>query len=362
MKVLLCERCFKGHRKIYMEWLTKISGIEFYCYAPENVGVQKDHFFQCEENANLKSLRAYLNWALRIKKIVKDENIDVVHVLDADSIMRFFGFGFIWSKSVEYIFTYHHFFEGGLRKLSYRLISGQRHRTSVVHTESIKKSLEMYGMQNVELCRYPAFQYERIAGKDSILCKQKWSVPETVPTIGIVGGMNGYKNILAFLEVMSGCDADFHLLICGRAGDVTEEQLKMHTKNISDKVTMEIRRLEENEYEDAIVASDIVFCIYGLEFDGASGPLTDGVCAKKMIIASEHKSLGQVVKEHCLGYVADCTNPIEIKECTENALRTVATFQYNEKANAYRESIAPEGFGKTYRKIYENAGMKDKVS
>lgn len=41
MKVLLCERSFAGHRKVYMEWLARISNIEFYCLAPENIGMEK---------------------------------------------------------------------------------------------------------------------------------------------------------------------------------------------------------------------------------------------------------------------------------------------------------------------------------
>ena len=355
MKVLLCERCFKGHRRIYMEWLAKTPEIEFYCYAPENIGVEDSHFFRCEESNDLKSLKTYLKWISGIKKIVKEKKIDIVHVLDTDSIMRFFGLGFENGKSVKYIFTYHHFFEGSFRKVSYRMISGKKNRTSVVHTESVRDSLNDYGIKNVELCQYPAFQFERIDAKDAVLCKEKWGVPKNIPTIGIVGGMNRYKNILEFLKVLSECQEEFHLLICGKEGDVTKEQLMEHTKDFSSQVTMDIRRLEEDEYENAIAASDIVFCIYGLEFDGASGPLTDGVCAKKMIIASDHKSLGQIVNDHCLGYTADCTKNSEIKECVEQALKTIGVFRYNEKAKAYRESLTPEGFGKKYKKIYEKA-------
>ena len=45
----------------------------------------------------------------------------------------------------------------------------------------------------------------------------------------------------------------------------------------------------------------------------------------------------------------------EIKECVEQALKTIGVFRYNEKAKAYRESLTPEGFGKKYKKIYEKA-------
>ena len=45
MKVLLCERSFSGHRKTYMQWLSRIEGIDFFSYAPENIGFPEERHF-----------------------------------------------------------------------------------------------------------------------------------------------------------------------------------------------------------------------------------------------------------------------------------------------------------------------------
>ena len=71
MKVLLCERSFEGHRKIYLEQLTKILGIEFYVYAPQNIGVKEGQYFKFERLENLKSAKRYILWINCIKEIVK---------------------------------------------------------------------------------------------------------------------------------------------------------------------------------------------------------------------------------------------------------------------------------------------------
>lgn len=124
MKVLLCERTLVGHRRVYLEYLSRIEGIEFYCYAPENIGVSENHFVPYTYNDN-KSYTSYILWIYQIKKIIRTYHIDLVHITDGDSIRRFFGWGFGGFK-VKTVVTYHHFFVGKLSSLSYRLMSGKK--------------------------------------------------------------------------------------------------------------------------------------------------------------------------------------------------------------------------------------------
>ena len=170
--------------------------------------------------------------------------------------------------------------------------------------------------------------------------------------IGIIGGMCRYKNIIPFLNVMKDCKEPFQLLICGSASDISEEELRNATASYSEKVTLIIRRLTDDEYKDAIVASDIIFCIYGYEFDGASGPLTDGVCAQKLILACDHGSLGQIVRKNNLGHTAECYDDNQIYYQTELILKKGNGFVYDEVASKYRESLKPFTFLSAYRDIY----------
>lgn len=352
MKILLCERTFKGHRKTYMEWLVKIQGVEFFALAPENIGLDQDHFTKCDSSEETKTMKSYFTWIQQMKHIVEKEEIDVVHILDGDSIMRWFGLGLSFSHAKKTIITYHHFFPGTVRKLSYRLMCFGKKRKCIAHTVSVEQSLRGYGVKNVVRCEYPAFSFKSISARQPQKCKEKYGLPTDVPTIGIVGGMSEYKNIIPFLEMMQECDQNFHILICGKECDVTESRIRKAVMPYADKVTMVIRQLSEEEYQQAIVASDILFCIYGHDFDGASGPLTDGVCAKKLILSCKHGSLGEIVSQNLLGITAECDDRKDMLKQTELALSRAKDFRYSDMANRYREGLNPCCFTERYRTIY----------
>lgn len=352
MKVLLSERNFNGHRKTYMEYLAKIQEVDFYVLAPENFGVESDHYFKYESIKETRNLKGYLNWILQMKTIAEEYQIEVVHILDGDSIMRWFGFGLSIIKAKKIIITYHHFFPGVMREVSYWLMCHNRKRWCVAHTVSVEQSLKKCGLKNVLHVEYPAFSFESIESRNSVLCKEKYKLPVDVPTIGVVGGLSTYKNIIPFLNVLSKVKEEFHLLICGKESGVNQEQLENAVRTYSDKVTMHIGFLSDDEYEEAIVSSDIIFCIYGQEFDGASGPLTDGVCAGKLILACQHGSLGEIVSQNLLGITADCGDEKDMLNKTELALSRAKSFKYGEQAQRYRERLNPVVFQKAYERVY----------
>lgn len=352
MKVLLSERNFNGHRKLYMEWLAKIQSIDIYVLAPENLGIKDDHYFKYELTSGTKKLKDYLLWVHQMKKIVNENKIDVLHILDGDSIMRWFGYGFDCIGVKKIVITYHHFFPGVLRKLSYWSMCHKKNRICVVHTASVEQAIKRYRLRNVVCNEYPAFGYESISARDTVLCKKKYKVPIGVPTIGIIGGLSTYKNIIPFLEMMENIKGEFHILICGKEYGITRTQIQTAIEPYADKVTLNIGFLSEQEYEEAIAASDIIFCIYGHKFDGASGPLIDGVCAEKLILACEHGSLGDVVSQNLLGITADCDDKKDMLNKTELALRSTKNFKYGAQAYKYREGLKPYTFLKVYKKIY----------
>lgn len=352
MRVLLSERCFKGHRKIYMKWLSKIPDIEFYVLAPENIGVEEDHYYKYELTRGVKSLKDYLKWIILMKKIVKKENIDILHILDGDSIMRWFGLGISHIGVPKAVITYHHFFSGFARRISYRLLGRGMNRLCVAHTASVEQSLKSCGLKSVARCEYPAFSFDSIASRNPMECKIKYDIPLHVPTIGIIGGLNKYKNIIPFLEMLKDLDSDFYVLICGKDSEVTKDEIKKAIEPYSDRVTLCIKFLNEEEYKDAIVASDIIFCIYGYDFDGASGPLTDGVCAEKFILSCKHGSLGDIVSHNQLGLTADCSSKDDMLKQTKLAVRRANEFKYSDIANQYRDSLNPYIFQEVYKQIY----------
>lgn len=352
MRVLLAERALDGHRKTYMEWLSKIDGAEMFVLAPQNVGVEESHFFRFDSGTAGKSCKAYLGWIFQMRRIVMENQIDVVHILDGDSITRYFGAGFRYIGAKRIVITYHHFFQGYLRKLSYRMMCYGKSRTCVGHTDAVCRALKKSGISNVAQCAYPAFEFRSIESKNPSVCKRKFGLSEEVPVIGIVGGMNKYKNIVPFLNTIRDCSASFQLLLCGKVGDVTLEEILQAVEPYKERVKLVLRTLTDEEYQEAIVASDIIYCLYGHDFDGASGPLTDGVCAKKLILSCKHGSLGEIVTQNLLGITAECDDRKDMLEQTELAISSAKKFKYSDTANRYRENLNPGRFIEKYRTIY----------
>lgn len=350
MKILLCEAAADGHRRIYMENLAALP-FEVFCIGPENVGVPADHYIPWDAEDKLREPKNYKKWCALIAKCVKEHGIDLVHLLDGDTVMRHMGRRLAFGKA-RLVITYHHFFGGLLRRISYRLMT--RRATAVAHTESIVKNLKAAGVRRVKCIPYPSFEFEKTASADPKTCRAFFGIPDDTPVIGIVGALTAYKNILPFLSAMQGCTANFRILICGAESSVSAEQIEEAISPYRARVHTLLRRLTDEEYRAGIVASDIIFSLYGPEFDGASGPLIDGVCAKKMILASSHGSLGELARGSHLGYTADATSPADMQAAAERAIADCRSFSYDGAANTYRESLDPRLFAKAYQSLYES--------
>ena len=354
MKILLCERDFSGHRRIYLSWLSKTEGLEFYSFAPENTGFAEDHFFAFRTDSPLKSFGNYAAWVRQIGKIVRQNKIDAVHILDGDSLMRYFGYGLHTLGCDRVIITYHNFYAGTPRKISYRLMNFGKKHTCVVHSEKLRRQMTGAGLKNVSLCEYPAFDFDEFDAMNAALCRTQSGLLPDVPVIGIIGGISSYKNIVPFLHILRQSDREFQLLMLGRLTDITEQEIAEATAPYSHRVHSLFRPLTDDEYKRGIAASDIIYCIYRQDFNGASGPLTDGVCCRKMILSCSHGSLGDITTQNHLGLTADVSDEADILAKTQTALDKAPGFGYDETAEAYRQRLRPRHFLETYKKIYES--------
>lgn len=360
MKVLLCEKSLEGHRKRYLECIIKNSrsGYDFFVYAPDNPGVSEDKYFRYS-NGNVREVKEYFIWVRYIREIVSANDIDIVHILDGDSIMRYFGIGLHGNRASS-LFTYHHFFRGKVRSISYRtMLCGKN--ACVVHTPGIRNLLKSYAGDAVYECTYPVFDYNIIEKMDVDSCKKSYGLDYNKPVFGIIGGLSTYKNIQNVLGALANCKEDFQVLICGRIIDVSKETIETLVEPYKEHVVMNIKKLTDQEYLQALVACDIICCIYTSDFDGASGPLCDGVCARKMILGCKHGSIHDVVINNHLGYTAQWDNLDDIEQAIDKAISQYRYFYYDEIAEKYRAQLLPEEFVQNYYRIY-NAVAKKKTS
>lgn len=103
---------------------------------------------------------------------------------------------------------------------------------------------------------------------------------------------------------------------------------------------LNLKWLSREEYIDSIVASDYIILPYTREFNGASGPLAEGVVANKVIIGSNYGSLGKIITENELGYTFEVENSEDLANVIDNALKiklvNVKIFQIPNATSAKR--------------------------
>ena len=98
-------------------------------------------------------------------------------------------------------------------------------------------------------------------------------------------------------------------------------------------------------------AADIVCLPYRKSFDGASGPLGEGVALGKMIVGANHGSLGKLIKENHLGYIFESEDVHSLANTLDKALSH--KWEPDEKYEAYQQILKPERFQKEYLELYK---------
>lgn len=353
MKVLFVETGIEGHHKTYLSGLINNCDVEATVITPVNIDelncTQIIHPIKWKE----KSTIAYFKWIKSIKCAAIEVKPDVIHILDGDTIMRYFGVGFQCLSNWPIVITYHHFFEGWIRKLSYKLMLNGNGRISVVHTDEILKRLLGYHCDNVVHIEYPVFWFDRVLECDSIQSKIKMGLPLNIPVFGILGATDNYKGTRVLLEAIKNVKSKVCFFFAGKESDVTKEEIINSPRPENVQIKTILKWLTDEEYVEALTAVDYLVMPYTPEFNGASGPLADGVVAKKTIIGSDYASLGSLIKKNRLGYTFTVNDSHALAECIEMTLMQKEKMSIERKN--YFEKLRPERFYSEYDSLYKKA-------
>ena len=342
MKILFVEYNVGGHHHVYLHNLVNSTAYDsVVCIR------QRDELYDCpvyySDRIPEEGLRRYLAWLDDVKKAADTEHVDVIMFMEMDGLMKYFGAGLRKLNKYRIVLIHHHYWPGLARKISYRCID--RHvSATVVHTAENKAALEACGVKNVHHFEYPAFgrRYE--------------SVPFHTPRkLLAFGTTRNDKGLDILLEALNGVNAPFLLEIVGHEGKFDRQYIEEHTKNYASSVYTDLRFVNEEEKDEYFKNTDIVVLPYRKEFDGASGPLTEGVNQGKMIIGPDHGSLGRIIREHHLGYTFESENPESLGKVLEQALTD--DFGYDDKADSYRNSMSPEYMRWEYEKLFIDIGQ-----
>ena len=353
VKILFIETGTEGHHIGYLKGLINNNrNYEAYVYTPKLINdlnvKQEVYYINFEE----KKYSNYRKWILHAVRYAEINNIDIVHFVDGDTIMRYMGRLFSKFGNRPIVVTYHHYFEGFLRTLSYKMML-KGHRQAVVHTNLIKKKFLEKRITNVTHIEYPVFSFNQIQQQNSIESKNYFKLPTDIPVLGCIGATDSYKGTRVFLQALKKIDMNICVFFAGKESDVKSQEIDSY--NLSDKIKVEKRFgwMSDEEYIKAICASDYLVLPYTDKFNGASGPLADGTVAGRCIIGSDYASLGNTIKRNNLGYTFKVNDSNDLAEVIKNIISNQDKYKYNNpNREKYCDELMPEHFCDAYMNVY----------
>ena len=182
--------------------------------------------------------------------------------------------------------------------------------------------------------------------------KQALGLDIHLPVIGSIGATREEKGLDILLSALSIVEEPFQLLIAGKEAAFDGKFIGEHSKAYQNRVHTILRFLSEEELALAFCASDIICLPYRRSFDGASGPLGEGVALGNCIIGPKHGNLAKTIRENHLGYLFESENVEDLGKVLSRALKS--TFIPDDKYRSYQASLSPKSFGEKYNQLYRS--------
>lgn len=349
MKVLMIDTALDGHHIAYLKEIVHGCKNDFTLVLPEKTDEFKNLKVITYSPVDLGNKRylSYINWMRELVKIAKKEKPDIVHFLVGDVYYKYFGSGLEMFRDFRTVMTIHWIRKGYLKRLSLKRFCRQVDFV-VVHSSYLLKEVQREGIENSYLIQYPQFKKPNLITKNE--ARDYWKINAKVPVILSLGNTREDKGLDVLIKALNKVNHPFHLLVAGKPEKFDASYINAHTQKYASQVTMCLRYLTDKEVELAIMAADIIALPYKASFNGASGPLGEGVSYGKCIIGSDHGNLGDTIHENHLGYTFETENADSLAEVLNEALGQ--KFILDDKYMAYKESLAPELFVKRYDNLY----------
>ncbi|MCA9766897.1 MAG: glycosyltransferase family 4 protein [Carnobacterium sp.] len=346
MKILFIDISLKGHREKYINSLVS-SNPGCIALLPKKVDTVfcKQHVMKSGFD-NKRTLITYLSFISEINKIVKSDAVDIIHFLNGDSFYRYFGVGLKYlSKPV--VITYHHMQFGLLRNITLKFLF-KKAFCGIVHTNHLENRLKSMGINNVYHIEYPVFSEE--TSLTNLEAKTNIGLPIDKKCIIILGMTSYYKGTDILIEALKKVEEPFFLYITRAGGKFNKDYVLNNTKEYADSIKCEEKVLTEKEYVNALVAADLLVLPYRYEFDGASGPMIEGIWNRKYIVGAEHGSMGELITRYNLGKTFKTENSDDLARVLNEVLKDKNT--WSNEAENFRSELTVEKFIEKNSKIY----------
>jgi len=354
MKIVYVDTSITGHHIPYMSSLISANTeADFVLITPEKISNLVCKQYVCNKFKS-KDPFAYIMWMREVCKIVKKENPNIVHFLYGDVFYRYFGVCLSMLKRYKTIVTLHWARTKKIEVFSTKRLCKKVSQV-VVHSEYIKHLFEQeYNIHNVCHIEYPQF--------NSIKCDKKqacdfWGISDKITTIACIGNTRYDKGLDLLLEALKPVKKPYQLLVAGKAEAFDEKYIRDNVVG-SEKVKTHLEYLSDDELAYAIGAADIIALPYRRSFNGASGPLGEGVALNKCIIGPKHGVLGYTIERYHLGYVFDTENLESLSEVLERAVEQ--DFVCDDQYIKYQKMLDKNDFNSKYSALYLNCLIETK--
>lgn len=345
MKIVFVDISVGGHHLVYLNGIIENTDIE-----PVLIVSEKIEGLECKQyvaKAKDRTIKRYIQWIKEVHKIVDKEKPDIVHFLYGDAFYRYFGYGLKLFKKYRTVVTLHWARTKFIEKISTKILATMVD-TVVVHSLYIKNLIENYGIKNIVDIEYP--QFNSVAVDKKKAC-EFFGLAENVPVIACIGNTRYDKGLDLLLEALKDVNRPFQLLVAGKEDAFDEKYIREHTDNYKEKVKFYLRYLSDEEIACAFSAADIIALPYRKNFNGASGPLTEGVSLNKCILGPEHGDLGFKIRTYHLGYTFETENISNLAFVIDEIL--TKGFKVDDVYASYRKALEPDLFKQKYNKLYD---------
>ncbi|MDY2884036.1 MAG: glycosyltransferase [Romboutsia timonensis] len=333
MEILLIDNnecTIGGHNYIYRKTLHEIQGTE--------IVYQVKNFTNLSKNP----IKAYKEREDYFDNLPRKE---IMHFLHLDV---FYTFPSLFKKmkknNVKIIGTLHWYPNKKIK--SYLLKNSAKYiDTIVVHSEYIKRQLNLNGIYNVEVVDYPAFHTEDI--KESLVNNDKYV------NILCIGATRYDKGIdiaaKSFRYIDNNAKKYLKFVFAGKELDNAYQLPRELAKEYNINLEIISKSLTDEEYWNCMKNSDVILLPYRKIFTGNSGPMTDGIILDKYILGPNNGNLGYLINKYDLGetFVQEdekSLGEVISKLCDKDLV----------KQHSYKSELTIEKFKDKYKMIYKH--------
>ena len=346
MKLVLVDTSVTGHHVPYIQALSNLADETIAILPAELPTLGIPQRLCAFPRGSKRRLSDFLKWEKAVRRIVDQEKPDIVHFLMGDDFYRFFGAGLCLFARYKVVVTFHWMRGGFAGRLSTKCIAW--HSDSVVvHSEYIQQRLSSVGVRNAVHIEYPQFGTSYYPTEEA---RAYWQLDPDIPVIACIGGTRHDKGLDILIEALKQVEKPFQLLVAGKAEHFSEAYIQERTQSYSDCVHLQMRFLTDEELASAVCAADVIALPYRKKFDGASGPLGDGVVHSKMIVGPNHGNLGDTIRRNHLGYTFETENVASLAEVLNRALGE--KWELDAQYKWYQKMLSVDRFQEAYRVLY----------